>query len=1423
MADAPVADNISLRERLVVKYQKLPAPTQTIVQLFSVIYEPVPRNTVLGCLIHMQATDEKGKGFVSNKLSAKITQLVKAGVLDQKRGQGPTCHPLLTEIATRDAIKAKTFDAMVRAIENYLPIRNSGWRNSPRYFASEAQFIRDARIGLYRKDVKYIEQAFSDYYRYGYRGEPITFNEFLLLVCNNPFDADWFETLPPQLYNSALGSLLIHGLLNLSPIEQPLAMLQAKLAPKQKPKQDNHSQFDVQRLLWVEQLFFRGDLATAEKALSGFSESKTGLKSSLSGWLACLRGDYEQAIVEYTVALSLLREELGQKRGQKRGQKKGQKNLFYDGMEGIFFILALLTVGTSQQLKAAETYVNIMIQQPNHWLREIYIALRFVIRIQQGLVDEKDPLLDLPIMPHDLGNSLETLMLSLCHYWADVDSAKKRLPNLLIPLLEAATQSGYRWLALEAAALLAELKPKGGYDQTVAQLNPDGAIQPLVMLIQPKAAWQLCLDALTQLTEQSVTTPQVAEKRLAWFLTTYSRQVMLEPKEQKITKSGVWSKGRAIALKRLAQEAHQFDYLTPQDRQVLGHIVSDYSYGYYGYQSYEFDDTAITALVGHPHVFLADSPTVRIDIVEGEPELLVKRDKDGWLTLQFSPELPTASDLLWFKETPTRIKVINVSADHRRIATILGKHNQLSVPESAAEQVLAAIGTVSRMVTVHSDIGGAIASAEEVPTNSQPHVHLLPVGDGLRVSILSRPFAEGGAYYPPGAGGATVIAEIEGKRLQTTRNLSEERERAEVILQTCPVFDLYEAENWEWLIEAPEDCLELLLELQALGDQIVLEWPEGEKLRVSQQIGFDRLKLNIKRQKDWFAASGEIQIDDAHVMDMQRLMELMAASPGRFVALGDGQFLALTQSFRKRLQELSSLSENHGKDTRFHPLAALALEDFIDDAGSVKADKHWKAHLKRLKEVQTLQPELPSTLKAELRDYQVEGFEWMSRLAHWGVGACLADDMGLGKTLQALAVILTRAPEGPTLVIAPTSVGMNWLEEAERFAPTLNPISFGGGDRQQLLDQLEPFDLLVCSYGLLQQTEVAEMLAQVQWQTIVLDEAQAIKNMATKRSQAAMKLQAEFKLLTTGTPIENHLGELWNLFRFINPGLLGSLDSFNQKFATPIERYQDKQSRNALKKLIQPFLLRRTKQQVLSELPSRTEIVLHVELSKPEMAFYEALRRDAIAKLTDSDVTAGAKHLQVLAEIMKLRRACCNAKLVAPDTPLPSAKLDVFSEALEELLENRHKALVFSQFVDHLRIIREYLDQQKITYQYLDGSTPAKERKKRVDAFQSGEGEVFLISLKAGGTGLNLTAADYVIHMDPWWNPAVEDQASDRAHRIGQQRPVTIYRLVTKGTIEEKIVELHQQKRDLADSLLEGTEMSGKISTDELLRLISGG
>ncbi len=305
----------------------------------------------------------------------------------------------------------------------------------------------------------------------------------------------------------------------------------------------------------------------------------------------------------------------------------------------------------------------------------------------------------------------------------------------------------------------------------------------------------------------------------------------------------------------------------------------------------------------------------------------------------------------------------------------------------------------------------------------------------------------------------------------------------------------------------------------------------------------------------------------------------------------------------------------------------------------------------------------------------------------------------------------------------------------------------------------------------------------------------------------------------TGTPLQNHLGEIWNLFNFINPGLLGTKQHFNDSFVKPDNEF----ARKYLRKLIAPFILHRTKSAVLDELPPKTEIVKRIQLSDAEMAFYEALRRQALANIESGEGNQGMKHLQVLAEITKLRQASCNPLLVDANIKIGSSKLATFLDIVDELIENKHRALVFSQFVTHLKIVREALDKKGIKYQYLDGSSPLPERERNVKRFQAGEGELFLISLKAGGLGLNLTAADYVIHMDPWWNPAVEDQASDRAHRIGQNRPVTIYRLVAENTIEEKIIQLHNTKRDMAESLLEGSDQSAKMSMTELVSLIQEG
>jgi SNF2 family DNA or RNA helicase len=426
--------------------------------------------------------------------------------------------------------------------------------------------------------------------------------------------------------------------------------------------------------------------------------------------------------------------------------------------------------------------------------------------------------------------------------------------------------------------------------------------------------------------------------------------------------------------------------------------------------------------------------------------------------------------------------------------------------------------------------------------------------------------------------------------------------------------------------------------------------------------------------------------------------------------------------------------------------------------------------------------------------------------------------MGLGKTIQALAVLVARAAAGPALVIAPLSVGFNWLREAAKFAPALRALALSPN-----LDvkTLAAGDLVIASYG---QVVRDERLQSCVFATLVLDEAQAIKNPATQRAKAVRAIAAEFRFALTGTPIENHIGELWSLLRVVTPGLLGSWEQFRTRFAVPIERDGDERRRRALSALVRPFILRRTKSQVMRELPPRTDILVPVTLSEGERTLYDSARLAAVSSLAKvSNNDKGDARFEILAAITRLRLLACHPRLYDPASVLPSSKLEAFLRCVDGLRENGHRALVFSQFTRHLAVVKEALDARAIPLLVLDGSTPAPERARRVDAFQSGTADLFLISLKAGGFGLNLTGADYVIHLDPWWNPAVEEQAIGRAHRMGQERPVTVYRFVCTGTIEETILSLHADKRELVTAVLDGTDGGVRLSAAELLALIPAG
>jgi SNF2 family DNA or RNA helicase len=549
-----------------------------------------------------------------------------------------------------------------------------------------------------------------------------------------------------------------------------------------------------------------------------------------------------------------------------------------------------------------------------------------------------------------------------------------------------------------------------------------------------------------------------------------------------------------------------------------------------------------------------------------------------------------------------------------------------------------------------------------------------------------------------------------------------------------------------------------------------------------------------------------------------------------FVQLEDERFVPVPLSRIRPvltiLHELLSGDDAPG-EVRLSRLDAVRLAD-LDAAGELK----WSGG-EKLRELGTRLAKFesiaaiaaPSQLRAALRPYQLQGLAWLQFLREYGLSGILADDMGLGKTVEALAHILVEKESGrlarPALVVCPTSLVPNWKAEAARFAPGLRVHVSHGLNRKSAFAQIAEHDLVITTYPLLARDR--EVLLAQPFHLAILDEAQQIKNAQTIAAKVVTQLNAEHRLCLTGTPLENHLGELWSLFHFLMPGFLGDAKTFRALYRTPIEKQGDDLRRGSLVRRLRPFMLRRTKEQVAAELPAKTEIVVPVEIAGAQRDLYETVRTAMDERVRKEIAARGLQQSQivVLDALLKLRQICCDPRLLklqSAKAVKESAKLDTLVELLEELMTGGHRVLLFSQFTSMLALIESELDKRSIGYVKLTGET--RDRAKPVQAFQSGTVPLFLISLKAGGTGLNLTAADTVVHYDPWWNPAVENQATDRAHRIGQDKPVFVYKLIVSGSVEEKIAKLQASKAALASAVLGEGQVAGPALTSEDVRAL---
>ncbi len=619
-------------------------------------------------------------------------------------------------------------------------------------------------------------------------------------------------------------------------------------------------------------------------------------------------------------------------------------------------------------------------------------------------------------------------------------------------------------------------------------------------------------------------------------------------------------------------------------------------------------------------------------------------------------------------------------------------------------------------------------------------------------------------------------------------------------------------------------------------------------------------ELEEKDSNDWFEISLGIELNGKNINLLPSLVELLSLEK-------DPQ--QLKEKILSREHIIMPISEDENKPRWvklpsdrimgiYDTLVELYDTKALNDEGNLILSNHQGMQLTALlndpklkwkgaQELQAISKKLldfkgiesvtlPDNLDVELRDYQIHGLDWLQFMREYHFNGILADDMGLGKTVQALSHLLYEKQnhdvKSPTLVVAPTSLMGNWKREAKKYTPDLKILLLHGPERKELFESISQYDIILTTYSLMLRDK--DFHSEQDYHFVILDEAQNIKNARSKRSQVIFKLKSKYRLCMTGTPMENHLGELWSLFHFLMPGFLGAQERFNRLFRTPIEKKGDYDRQIQLHQRIKPFMLRRTKEMVATELPAKTEIIRTVPLSGKQRDLYETVRLAMDKQVQDEISKKGLarSHIMILDALLKLRQTCCDPRILsltkAKDMK-ESAKLEMLMEMVPEMVEEGRKILIFSQFVKMLDIIEQELIKESISYSKLTGQT--RNRDEVINAFQEGDAKVFLISLKAGGVGLNLTAADTVIHYDPWWNPAVERQATDRAHRIGQDKPIFVYKLLTEETVEEKILQMQKNKQKLADALyqdknnkddklVDGENKTPEFTQDDLMELL---